>query len=206
MSKVYSVLCFLIVASVIAGCSPAEIVRAEEVRASPATAEWREIPPTKVPEKLVPTDTANIATLPIDPPLNCPLTLPQDPAFVPPGPYAELGFGGSFWYGSDLLWTSLPENGAWANLPHNPEGLTQKTFWWSEQFFWRDELEPALLVTGERLDAKAPSFTYSDATNASATDIGSAMLMGINIPTPGCWKITGMYKKTDLSFVVWVAP
>lgn len=206
MTKLYPVLCILLIASVIAGCSQAEIVRAGDVGASTSTAERTGNPPTKVQESRVSTDTANLETLPKDAPLDCPLTLPQYPAFVPPEPYAELGFKGFYWHGSNFLWTSLPENGVWANLPHNPEGLTQKTFWWSDLFFLRDELEPALVVTGERLDAKAPSFAFNDATSASATDIGSAMLIGIDIPTPGCWEITGMYKKTILSFVVWVAP
>jgi hypothetical protein len=31
------------------------------------------------------------------------------------------------------------------------------------------------------------------------------MLVGIDIPAAGCWEITGQYKGTTLSFVVWVA-
>lgn len=203
MRKQYFILSIFILALLAAGCGLGKLVSAEEAKA-PATAEWTEIPPSNVPERIAPTSTANLETLPKDPPLDCPLTLPQYPAFIPPEPYAELGFKGNFWHGSNFLWTSLPENAVWADLPHNPEGLTQKTFWWSELFSLSDELEPALVVTGERLDAQAPSFTFSNATNASATDIGSAMLMGIDIPTPGCWKITGFYKETELNFIVWV--
>jgi hypothetical protein len=32
------------------------------------------------------------------------------------------------------------------------------------------------------------------------------MLVGIDLPTLGCWKITGKYADAELSFVVWVAP
>jgi hypothetical protein len=62
------------------------------------------------------------------------------------------------------------------------------------------------MVTAERIDVKAPPGESSGATNASSGDIGTAMLVGVNLPTPGCWKITGRYKEDELSFVVWVAP
>jgi len=32
------------------------------------------------------------------------------------------------------------------------------------------------------------------------------MLVGVDIPTIGCWEITGRYAGHTLSFVVWVAP
>jgi hypothetical protein len=32
------------------------------------------------------------------------------------------------------------------------------------------------------------------------------MLVGIYVPTPGCWEITGEYKSQKVSFVVWVYP
>jgi hypothetical protein len=79
-------------------------------------------------------------------------------------------------------------------------------FWWRDGYVWTDEPEPDLTVTGERLDAKAPPLRASKATNAYAGDIGSAMLVGVNFPTAGCWKVTGKYKDAELSFVVWVAP
>jgi hypothetical protein len=89
-------------------------------------------------------------------------------------------------------------------LPDNPAGYTQKIFWWSDLFSLAKEPEPALVVTGYRLDAKAPPLKTYGATNASAGDIGDAMLTGVDFPTLGCWKITGEYKNTELSFVVWV--
>jgi hypothetical protein len=141
-----------------------------------------------------------------DPPADCPITVPQDPPFTPPAPYDALGFKGEFWFGSNSLWTAVRENGLWADLPHNPEGYTQKVFWWREGYSVSAEPEPNLTVTGERLDAKAPPLVASKATNASAGDIGSAMLVGVDLPTLGCWKISGKYNDAELSFVVWVAP
>ncbi len=143
---------------------------------------------------------------PVGPPADCPITAPQDTPFVPPPPYDHLGFDGEFWYGSNSLWTAVRQNGTWEALPHNPGGYTQKVFWWREGYSIGEEPEPALIVTAERLYGDAPVVTASKATNASASDIGSAMLIGVDLPTLGCWKITGNYKEEELSFVVWVAP
>jgi hypothetical protein len=141
------------------------------------------------------------------PSADCPLTVPQDPPFTPPAPYAGLGFEGSFWYGSSDLWTAIWNDGIWSGLPYNPAaGYTQKVFWWREGYVWNEEPEPPLIVTGERLDAKAPPLIASRATNAYADDIGSGMLVGVDFPTLGCWKITGQYGDAKLSFVVWLAP
>ncbi|HSM72123.1 MAG TPA: hypothetical protein VK851_11325, partial [Anaerolineales bacterium] len=90
--------------------------------------------------------------------------------------------------------------------PHNPEGYTQKIFWWRDGYIWNEEPVPDLKVSGERLDGKAPSFTVTEATNALMPGSESAMLTGVDFPTLGCWKITGQYGKTALSFIIWVAP
>jgi len=153
--------------------------------------------------------TGNAATqydeaLPGNPPPTCPVTVPQEPAFTPPEPYDSLGFEGEFWFGSNSLWTALPQDGTWESLPHNPEGYTQKVFWWREGYVW--DKEPDLTVTGERLDSKTSPLIASKATNAYASDIGSAMLVGVDFPTPGCWKIAGKYGDAELSFVIRVAP
>ena len=170
-----------------------------------AAAQVNEFTPTSAPEKAEPMATPEIVSR--EPPASCLVTVPQDPAFVPPAPYDKLGFEGYFWFGSNSLWTSLPQDGVWAGLPANPGGYTQKVFWWREGYVWNEEPEPNLVLTGERLDAEALSFKGSKGTNAYASDIGSAMLAGVDFPTLGCWKITGRYNdEAELSFVVWVAP
>jgi len=138
---------------------------------------------------------------------TCPVTLPPDPPFTPPSPYPQYApSAGEFWYGTDSLWTIVPGNGVWAALPHNPEGYTQKVFWWREGYSWEAEPEPQLSVTGRRLDESAPPLNVSRATNAFAADIQSAMLVGVDFPALGCWEILGHYADAELSFVVWVAP
>ena len=160
--------------------------------------------PSAVPPILEPTATSESVSR--TPSADCPLTVSQD-AFTPPAPYDTLGFEDSFWFGSSSLWTAIWNDGIWYGLPSNPgSGYTQKIFWWREGYVWDEEPQPELIVTGERLDAEAPPLVSSRATNAYADDIGSAMLVGVDFPTLGCWKITGQYGEAELSFVVWVAP
>jgi hypothetical protein len=193
-------LSILILAALLAGCAPRAAAAPDEVRAleNPTATEFAERPTP------IPSITPEV--VPHDPPASCPITVPQDPPFTPPAPYDSLGFEGEFWYGSNSLWTAVRQDGIWAGLPLNPGGYTQKVFWWREGYVWTEEPEPALTMTAERLDAPAPLFMSSKATNAYASDIGSAILSGVGLPSLGCWKITGTYGNSELSFVVWVAP
>jgi len=140
------------------------------------------------------------------PPAECPITQPQTPPFVPFNRKPSLN-SGEFWYGSDKLWTVVRSNGTWSNLPYSSSsGYTQKVFWWRQGYDVQAEPQPDLKVTGRRLDAPAPPLVASRATNAYADDIGSAMLVGVAVPSAGCWEITGQYRDAKLSFVVWVVP
>ena len=65
------------------------------------------------------------------PPAACAVTQPPDPPFTPPNPY-EAPLQGEFWFGSPALWTSLPLDEAWRDLPHNQGGYAQKVFWWRQ--------------------------------------------------------------------------
>jgi hypothetical protein len=92
----------------------------------------------------------------------------------------------------------------WIGLPRRSDGhLTQKTFWWSADFDVNHELQPAITVSGQQLDGEGQFVTPAPGTNAQA-DFGSAMLTGIDIPTPGCWEITAAYRRATLSYVAWV--
>lgn len=191
----------LLLAVLLAGCSARAAAQPVEVRAleNPTS--------MALPEPSATAEMPKSEAVPHDPPAICPITVPQDPPFTAPEPYSPNSpFDSNFWYGSHALWTDLPKDGIWYALPHNLEGYTQKVFWWREGYIWNQEPQPNLIVTGERLDAPAPPLVVSQATNAYAADIGSAMLVGVDFPTLGCWKITGKYADAELSFVVWVAP
>ncbi len=147
------------------------------------------------------------AGLPHSPPATCPITRPPQPAFIPPPPWSpQPPSPGEFWYGTDSLWTAIPEDAAWHGMPHNPGGWTQKVFWWRKGYVWDQEPNPQLSMTARRLDGSAPSIAVSGATNAFAQDIQSAMLVGVDFPTLGCWQLTGSYRGSELTFVVWLAP
>lgn len=141
----------------------------------------------------------------------CPVTLPTTGRFTPPSPYPrELGGSGatSFWFGSKNLWTALPADGTWTWVHSTPQNLSQ-----GQELFWRRanynaaiEKRPALRITGKRLDAKAPPFQSNQlAHNGYRGDLKSFMVEAIDLPSPGCWQITGRYRNQELSFVVRVA-
>lgn len=174
--------------------------------ASNAVAQTDQTVQTNAPASFEPTTTPEVGSN--NQPSNCPVTVPQNPVFTPPAPYDALhSFNDYFWFGTNSLWTVIPINGVWNALPLNPQGYTQKILWWREGYVWDQEPEPNLVVTGERLDESAPPLIVDKATNAYASDIGSAMMVGVDFPTLGCWKITGKYNNgAELSFVIWVAP
>ena len=142
-----------------------------------------------------------------EPPSSCPITKPSDPPFIPPAPYPSVG---NSWIGTAKLWTFVPSNGMWWSLPHyTPEDsrFRQELFWWHEGYDFRTENPPELTVTGKRLDGPAPPITMDEHANNGWTSDSNHpfMVVGIFIPTPGCWEITGRYKGEELSYVVWVA-
>lgn len=146
---------------------------------------------------------------PSKPLASCPLTVPPKKPFTPPAPYELEDSGNSFWLGTEKLWTALRKSGevwGWGPRPPGHENdLTTKTFWGSVDFDYKKEYPPELKVTGRRLDGFAPPLWTMRATNAFPGP-GAAMLVGVYVPTPGCWEIMGEYKGERLSYVVWVQP
>ena len=132
---------------------------------------------------------------------TCPVTTPSQQTSTLP---TNVVYEGRFWYGVPALWTNLPNDGTWQDLLRD-NGYTQKTAFWREGFIARDEPNPALTVSGRRLDASGQTFSFSNATHGW-DETGDFMLMGINIPTEGCWEITAEYREAKLTFVVQVKP
>lgn len=149
-----------------------------------------------------------------DVPQTCPVTKPSDHPFVPPSPYPAKQDKGSFWFGSDRLWTSLPVNGTWGRLGHyTPDDPTFR----QKLFFWRQGYDPRtegskLKISGRRIDSPtpllisdpAPPLLVDEPTNGGWTKDDSFIVAGINFPTTGCWEITGHYERDEVTFVVWV--
>ena len=99
---------------------------------------------------------------------TCPVTKPQYPAFVPPSPYSRAG-GGSFYVGTPKLWV-LVYPSPWRDLPVWPEGYRQKIAWWSEGYNAKADPEPAITISGRRLDGTAPPLVVTGA-NRSWTNV-----------------------------------
>jgi|SRR5579862_3326175 len=142
-----------------------------------------------------------------DAPRSCPVTQPQAQPFVPPAPYKPVPAYNRFYLGSDKLWTELPRDGVWGQLPRIQSGYSQKLVWWREGLDWRDWIhEPTagLVVTSKRLDdPDAKTYTWTRA-NVSFIQNESFIVSGVALPTAGCWQITGDLKGEKLTFVVWV--
>jgi hypothetical protein len=148
-------------------------------------------------------------TKPENVPETCPVTKPyQTSLFIPPPPYAAKPGNGRFWFGTDRLWTSLPLNGMLKGLPVDTSSVrrafSEKLFWWRQGYDGHTEPRPKLIVTGKRLDSPAPPLEISRPTTAIMGH-SSAMLVGVDFPTVGCWQITGRYVDDELIFVIWVA-
>ena len=132
----------------------------------------------------------------------CEVTQPPKPPFSPP---IDAHYNGRFWYGTPALWTNLPADGIWQGLQQDQDGYVQKIVIWREDFNALEEPNPVLTVTGRRLDASTPTFAFSQATHGW-DETGDFMLMGINIPTEGCWEITATYQDAKLTYVIKIIP
>lgn len=133
---------------------------------------------------------------------TCQVIQPPETPFVPPDPWPPQPPGqGEFWYGEEGLWTALPKSGSWRQL-----ALGEKFWWWSEEFDVTEDAIPDLTVTARRLDGEAPSFQVSEATNGYHASFNWAMLVGVQLASPGCWEFTGQYKGHQLRFNLWVPP
>jgi hypothetical protein len=144
-------------------------------------------------------------------PQSCPVTQPPAQAFAPPSPYPSQHSAGAFWFGTEKLWVQLPTSGTWSHLPHyrpSDTAFRQKMQWWRKGYDWRADMPSKLVVTGRRLDSTAPPLV----SQSNASGMGTGMddrvfiMSGLDIPTLGCWQITGDYSGDKLTFVIWVAP
>jgi hypothetical protein len=168
--------------------------------ASPGVARASAIPSSSPLASPIPSPSLTPTATP-----TCDVTRPE-PAFAVPKPFPSMLPDGyrADWFGSAALWTILHRDGeVWRQLPQSADGLTQKTFWFSTDWNADAEPEPAITVIGRRLDGPG-TFGFSPGTNAASVDFGIAMLVGIDVPTVGCWEITGRYRAASLSYVVLV--
>lgn len=137
-------------------------------------------------------------------PASCDVTKPT--GFAPPLHSARPGEAAGAdaeWYGTAALWTALDRDGeVWHRLSAPPNTFSQKTFWWSAAYKGAQrEPRPYITVSAERLDGTG-SATFGPGTNAFGFGLGQSMLVGVELPSAGCWEITASYRDAELSYVV----
>lgn len=104
------------------------------------------------------------------------------------------------WYGSEKLAALIPKDGHWMGMgPESDYG--DKFWWWRKGFNAKTEARPDLIVTASRIDVTAPSVETQYATSGW-NSTWNAMLVGMEFPTSGCWKVTGRYAGETVLTVV----
>jgi hypothetical protein len=143
-------------------------------------------------------------------PNGCPVTVPPRPGLVPPDPYPSEPPFKQVWYGTAELWTILDANGAvWRDLSVGKDGsVGNKTLWFSERFSTAENEDFAgnadLAVTAERLDGPARTVVAEGGAPSFNRDTKNFMLVGLNLPKPGCWEVTASYRGAELAYVLQV--
>lgn len=136
----------------------------------------------------------------------CPITLPGRAPFAPPETRdLTLSFEGVVWYGTPELWTFVQEEGpVWVGLPVNSDGsLTQKTFWWTDDYVSSIEPVPDITFTAENVGGSAPTVGADAVTSGGQAEMGVFIIAGFEIPQDGCWRITARYRDVSVSYVAW---
>jgi hypothetical protein len=148
-------------------------------------------------------------------PANCPVAKPLSPPFIPPPPWSDQDGdsvdGREFWYGSYDLWTALPRSGTWKGLHLNYARTTPVyslgVLWGRKGYDRHREPRPNLRIKGRRLGAQAgplvPGQTGACCKVFDGPEPPPLMDTAFDLPTLGCWEITGRYKGQSLRFVVW---
>jgi hypothetical protein len=136
-------------------------------------------------------------------PGSCPVTLHPDGAPLA-SQTATLSLPGSMVpYGQPQLWTLIPRSGSWTSSTSTTGGRFIRTLWYSDLWSVRDEPSPSISVSAGRLGG-GDSVTGSAAVNARSRELGTSMIVSLDLPSGGCWQITGTYRDKSLSYVVWV--
>jgi hypothetical protein len=136
-------------------------------------------------------------------PGSCPVTLHADAAPLA-SQVASLAIPGFYApYGAPSLWALIPSAGYWLGSPSTTGGIFLRTFWYSDRWSITDEPDPAISVSAGRLGG-GESVTGGRAVNARSRELGTSMIVALDLPSGGCWQITGTYRDRSLSYVVWV--
>lgn len=133
---------------------------------------------------------------------TCAITIPPQPAFVPPSDWMAdpRPRYNSVWYGDAGLWTMLnPEGEVWGERGFG------KYFWFSTEFDPAEEPEPALALTLRNLDSDE-AIEHPGPASHGIRPLGELheFMIGGSKVAPGCWEVTATYRHAELSFIALV--
>src|SRR3954453_885156 len=166
----------------------------------PTAAIWRGSPQAPLPLAVLLSATPAAA----DDVQTCPVTIPVRSSVEVPG--MPESSGSRVWYGDADLAVLLPADGRWYGLGA-AQRFRDKSWWWRSGYDASTEITPDLVIDADRLDSRdpaAPHVRVNEATNAFGDD-WNAILVGLEFPAAGCWRVTGTYQGHALTFVVAVA-
>jgi hypothetical protein len=133
---------------------------------------------------------------------ECVVTLPSERP-IEGAPWSDELHPSRGWYGSTQLAALLPSNGKWKGMGPD-RAFGDKFWWWRSGYSARKEMQPDLVISAKRLDGPVQDIVISGATNAYGSGWDS-MLIGMEFPEAGCWKVTGTYNGSEeLTFVLQV--
>lgn len=130
---------------------------------------------------------------------SCAVTEPPLPLFVPPARFPSAPGREQFWFGTAKLWTALSER-EW----RLPPGYRQRTIWWIPEFTSYDSPIPDIRVTGRRLD-RAAAPLHAEKPNGGRTAQGQFLMVMVELPSAGCWQVSGQLGDARVDYVVKVA-
>jgi hypothetical protein len=110
------------------------------------------------------------------------------------------------WYGNDALAVLLPSDGKWKGMgPRHNYG--DKLWLWRRGYDAMSEIRPDLILEGVRLDGGDDSErVYIDHATSGFGEGWSAMLVGLEFPSAGCWEVSARYTYVgithNITFVV----
>lgn len=105
------------------------------------------------------------------------------------------------WFGSESLAAVIPAEGRWTGMGE-AHRFRDKFWWWKRGYEAVKEPRPPLTVTASLVDDRSVS-TKPFVTNAYGKD-WNAILVGMEFPEPGCWRVLGTSGQENLKIILYV--
>lgn len=80
--------------------------------------------------------------------------------------------------------------------------LRQVTFWWLRELTRPGQPLPDLTVVAERLDGRDAAVRPTRLAGGWGDDRRPFVTAALDLPSPGCWRISAAYDGEDVSYVV----